>query len=232
MTDRWASSEATREAVPHVPIHGPDEFAAMRRAGRLGAEVLDFVTPHVVPGAATGALDTLCHDFILDHGAIPAPLNYRGFPKSICTSVNHVVCHGIPGDKLLQDGDIVNIDITVILDGWHGDTSRMFQVGRAGVKARRLMDVTYESMMRGIQAVRPGATLGDIGHAIQSFVEAERFSVVRDFCGHGLGRIFHCPPSVLHYGQPGEGDAAGRRHVLHHRADGECRALRDQDPGR
>ena len=205
MTDRWANSEAMREPVPHVQIHGADEFAAMRRAGRLGAEVLDFIAPHVVPGATTGALDTLCHEFILDHGAIPAPLNYRGFPKSVCTSVNHVVCHGIPGDKVLQDGDIVNIDITVILDGWHGDTSRMFPAGRAGVKARRLMDVTYESMMRGIAAVRPGATLGDIGHAIQSFVEAERFAVVRDFCGHGLGRIFHCPPSVLHYGRPGQG---------------------------
>ena len=205
MTDRWGSSERVREPVPHVPIHGADAFAAMRRAGRLAAEVLDFITPHVVPGATTGALDELCHGFILDHDAVPAPLNYRGFPKSICTSVNHVVCHGIPGDKVLKDGDIVNIDITVILDGWHGDTSRMFPVGRAGVKASRLMDATYESLMRGIEAVRPGATLGDIGHAIQSFVEGERYSVVRDFCGHGLGRIFHCPPSVLHYGRPGDG---------------------------
>ena len=157
-----------------------------------------------MPGVTTGALDTLCHGFIVERDAVPAPLNYRGFPKSICTSVNHVVCHGIPGDKVLKHGDIVNIDITVILDGWHGDTSRMFPVGRAGVKARRLMDVTYEAMMRGIEAVRPGATLGDIGHAIQSCVERERYSVVRDFCGHGLGRIFHCPPSVLHYGRPGK----------------------------
>ena len=205
MTDRRGSSETSREPVPHVPIHGPDEFAAMRRAGRLAAEVLDFITPHVVPGATTGALDELCHEFILDHDAVPAPLNYRGFPKSICTSVNHVVCHGIPGDKVLKDGDILNIDITVILDGWHGDTNRMFPVGRVGVKARRLMDATHESLMRGIAAVRPGATLGDIGHAIQSYVEGERYSVVRDFCGHGLGRVFHCPPSVLHYGRPGEG---------------------------
>ena len=156
MTDRWRSSESARDTAPHVPIHGADAFAAMRRAGRLAAEVLDFVTPHVVPGATTGALDALCHDFIVERGAVPAPLNYRGFPKSVCTSVNHVVCHGIPGDKVLADGDIVNIDITVILDGWHGDTSRMFPVGRAGVKARRLMDVTYESLMRGIEAVRPG----------------------------------------------------------------------------
>ena len=205
MTDRWGSTEALREPAQHVPVHGPDDFAAMRKAGRLAAEVLDFIAPHVAPGVTTGALDTLCHEFIVGRDAIPAPLNYRGFPKSICTSVNHVVCHGIPGDKVLADGDIVNIDITVILDGWHGDTSRMFPVGRAGVKARRLMDVTYESLMRGIEAVRPGATLGDIGHAIQSFVEGARYSVVRDFCGHGLGRIFHCPPSVLHYGRPGEG---------------------------
>ena len=177
----------------------------MHRAGRLAAQVLDFITPHVVPGVMTERIDTLCHDYILDHGATPAPLNYRGFPKSICTSVNHVVCHGIPGDKVLREGDILNIDITVILDGWHGDTSRMFPVGKAGVKARRLCHATYESMMRGIEAVRPGATLGDVGHAVQSFIEAERFSVVRDFCGHGLGRIFHCPPSVLHYGRPGQG---------------------------
>ena len=140
-----------------------------------------------------------------DRGAIPAPLDYRGFPKCICTSVNHVVCHGIPGDKVLHDGDIVNIDITVILDGWHGDTSRMFCVGEVGVKAQRLIDVTYEAMMRGIETVKPGATLGDIGHAIQSFVEGHRFSVVRDFCGHGLGRVFHDAPSILHFGRPGEG---------------------------
>ena len=188
-----------------IKLHGPAEFEAMRRAGRLAAETLDFITPHVVPGAVTADLDRLCHDYIVGQGAIPAPLNYRGFPKSICTSVNHVVCHGIPGEKRLEDGDIVNIDVTVILDGWHGDTSRMFLVGKVGVKARRLVDVTYEAMMRGIEAVKPGTTLGDIGHAIQSHAEAQRFSVVRDFCGHGLGRVFHDAPSILHYGEAGAG---------------------------
>jgi len=205
MNEGWANTEDLHEPGPHILLHNTEDFAAMHRAGRLAAEVLDFITPHVVPGATTGHIDTLCHTFILERDAIPAPLNYRGFPKSVCTSVNHVVCHGIPGDKVLRDGDIINIDITVILNGWHGDTSRMFPIGKVGVKARRLCDVTYESMMRGIEVVRPGATLGDIGYAIQSFVEAERFSVVRDFCGHGLGRIFHCPPSVLHYGRPGHG---------------------------
>ena len=189
-----------------IKIHGADAFDGMRAAGRLAAEVLDFITPRVVPGVTTGELDRLCHNFILDHGAIPAPLNYRGFPKSICTSVNHVVCHGIPGDKRLQAGDIMNIDITVILQGWHGDTSRMFHLGdRVGVKARRLIDVTYEAMMRGISVIRPGATLGDLGHAIQSHAENNRFSVVRDFCGHGVGRVFHDAPSVLHYGEAGTG---------------------------
>jgi methionyl aminopeptidase len=188
-----------------VKLHGPDAFEGMRRAGRLAAETLDFITPHVRPDVTTGELDRLCHEFIVARDAIPAPLGYRGFPKSICTSVNHVVCHGIPGDKRIADGDILNIDVTVILDGWHGDTSRMFFVGDVGVKARKLVDVTHEAMMRGIEAVKPGATLGDIGHAIQSFAESHRFSVVRDFCGHGLGRIFHEAPSVLHYGEPGTG---------------------------
>jgi methionyl aminopeptidase len=188
-----------------VKLHGPDAFEGMRRAGRLAAETLDFITPHIKPGVTTGELDRLCHEFIVQNGAIPAPLGYRGFPKSICTSVNHVVCHGIPGDKRLMDGDILNIDVTTILDGWHGDTSRMFFVGEVGVKARKLVDITYEAMMRGIAAVKPGGTLGDIGHAIQTFAEAQRFSVVRDFCGHGLGRIFHEAPSVLHYGEPGTG---------------------------
>ncbi|MEX0923264.1 MAG: type I methionyl aminopeptidase [Rhodovibrionaceae bacterium] len=189
-----------------INIHGDADFEAMRRAGRLGAETLDMITPHVRPGISTGEIDRLVHDFIVDNGAIPAPLNYRGFPKSVCTSINHVVCHGIPDDaKRLRDGDIVNIDVTVILDGWHGDTSRMFYLGKPSVKARKLVETTYEAMMRGIEVVRPGATLGDIGHAIQSHVEANRFSVVRDFCGHGLGRIFHTSPSILHYGQPGEG---------------------------
>ncbi|MFQ6017904.1 MAG: type I methionyl aminopeptidase [Kiloniellaceae bacterium] len=189
-----------------IVIHGAADFEGMRRAGRLAAETLDHITPAVTSGVTTEALDRLCYGFIVARGAVPAPLNYRGFPKSICTSVNHVVCHGIPTDrKTLKDGDIINIDVTVILDGWHGDTSRMFYVGKPGVKARRLVEVTYQAMMRGIEAVRPGATLGDIGHAIQSFAEKERFSVVRDFCGHGLGRVFHDAPSVLHYGEPGGG---------------------------
>jgi methionyl aminopeptidase len=191
--------------TPQVRLHGPADFEGMRAAGRLAAECLDFVTPHVQPGVTTGELDTLCHDFIVAHGAVPAPLGYRGFPKSICTSVNHVVCHGIPGDKVLRDGDIVNVDVTVILDGWHGDTSRMFFIGKPNVKARKLVEITYEAMMRGIAAVRPGATLGDVGHAIQSWAESNRCSVVRDFCGHGLGRVFHEPPNVMHYGKPGRG---------------------------
>ncbi|MFQ5617652.1 MAG: type I methionyl aminopeptidase [Rhodospirillales bacterium] len=192
-----------------VAVHGAEDFEGMRRAGRLGAETLDFITPHVKPGVTTEELDRLCHDFIVSHDSVPAPLGYRGFPKSICTSVNHVVCHGIPGAKRLLNGDILNIDVTVILDGWHGDTSRMFylgDVGDIGVKARRLVDVTFEAMWRGIKVVRPGATVGDIGHAIQEFVEAQRFSVVRDFCGHGLGRVFHESPNVMHFGQPGEGE--------------------------
>ena len=189
-----------------IKTHGADAFAAMRKAGQLAAEVLDALTPLVEPGVATDALDTFCHDYIVDHGAVPAPLGYRGYPKSICTSVNHVVCHGIPSDrKRLAKGDAINIDVTVILDGWHGDTSRMFLVGPTSVKARKLVEVTHEAMMRGIQAIKPGATLGDIGHAIQSHAEGHRFGVVRDFCGHGLGRVFHAPPSVLHYGQPGSG---------------------------
>ena len=189
-----------------ITIHGPEEFEGMRRAGRLAAETLDFITPRVEPGVTTGELDRLCHDYILEHGATPAPLNYKGFPKSICTSVNHVVCHGIPNErKRLMKGDVINIAVTVILDGWHGDTSRMFFVGPPSVKARKLVEITYEAMMRGIEAVRPGATLGDIGAAIQSHAEGNRFSVVRDFCGHGLGRVFHTAPSVLHYGRPGTG---------------------------
>jgi len=173
-----------------IVIHRAEDFEAMRRAGKLGAETLDFITPEVVPGVTTETLDRLCHDFIVEAGAIPAPLDYRGFPKSICTSINHVVCHGIPSErKVLRDGDIVNIDVTVILDGWHGDTSRMFFVGKPSVKARRLVEVTYESMMRGIETVKPGTTLGDIGAAIQAHAEKQRFSVVRDFCGHGLGSM-------------------------------------------
>ena len=188
-----------------ITIHTPADFAGMRAAGRLAAETLDYLTPFVRTGVTTAKLDEICHEFILAHGATPAPLNYRGFPKSICTSINHVVCHGIPGERKLVDGDVLNIDITVVLDGWHGDTSRMFAAGPPSTRASRLMDVTYDALMRGVQTVRPGATLGDIGHAIQSFVEAARFSVVRDFCGHGIGRRFHEPPNVLHFGKPGDG---------------------------
>jgi methionyl aminopeptidase len=188
-----------------IKLHGSEAFAGMRRAGRLAAECLDMIAPHVVPGVATETLDKLCHDFIVGHGAVPAPLNYRGFPKSICTSINHVVCHGIPGERVLKDGDTLNIDVTVILEGWHGDTSRMFYVGEVKLKARRLVEITYEAMMRGIAQVRPGARLGDIGHAIQAYAEAERYSVVRDFCGHGLGRVFHDAPNILHYGHEGSG---------------------------
>ena len=174
----------------------------------MAAEVLDYITPYVLPGAVTGELDDMCDKFTREHGATSAPLGYRGYPRATCISPNHVVCHGIPGDKRLENGDIVNIDVTVLLNGWHGDTSRMFLVGdKVSIKGKRLVDVTYEAMMRGINAIKPGATLGDIGHAIQSYAEAERFSVVRDFCGHGVGRIFHSPPSVLHYGEAGEGDA-------------------------
>jgi methionyl aminopeptidase len=188
-----------------IKLHGPEAFEAMRKAGRLAAEALDMLTPHVQPGVTTERLDELALEFALDHGAIPAPLNYRGFPKSICTSINHVVCHGIPGPRVLKEGEIVNVDVTLIVDGWHGDTSRMFPVGEIPRKAERLIEVTYEAMMRGIAAVRPGASTGDIGAAIQHFAEGERCSVVRDFCGHGLGQVFHDKPNILHYGEPGGG---------------------------
>ncbi len=183
----------------------------MRRAGRLAAELLDYVTPHVSPGVTTGELDRLCEDWTQAHGAVSAPLGYRGFPRSVCTSVNHVVCHGIPDpSKKLRDGDIVNIDVTPIVTdgarGWHGDSSRMYYVGEPKVKARRLVEVTYECLMLGVAQVKPGARLGDIGHAIQTHAEANRFSVVRDFCGHGVSEIFHEPPNVLHYGKPGTGE--------------------------
>jgi methionyl aminopeptidase len=189
-----------------IVIHGPEDFEGMRKAGKLAAEVLDYITPFVKPGVETGKLDELCDAYTRDHGAVSAPLGYRGYPRSTCISVNHVVCHGIPGEKKLEDGDIANIDVTVILDGWYGDTSRMYYVGdKVGVKAKKLVEVTYESMMRGIAVVRDGATLGDIGHAIQSYVEPLGYSVVRDFCGHGLGQVFHTMPSVLHYGKAGQG---------------------------
>lgn len=183
----------------------------MRIAGRLGAEVLDFITPHVKTGVTTGQLDKLCHDYMVNvQGTIPAPLHYappghRPYPKSVCTSVNHQVCHGVPGEKVLKSGDIVNIDITVIKDGWHGDTSRMFLLGEPSIQARRLCDVTYECLWKAIAQVRPGASLGDIGHAIQSHAEAHGYSVVREFCGHGIGRHFHEEPQVLHYGRRGQG---------------------------
>jgi len=184
-------------------------IAGMRVAGKLAAEVLDFLTPHVQPGISTNALDKLAHDYIVEvQGAIPAPLNYTGggnrpYPKSICTSVNHQVCHGIPNDKVLKKGDIVNIDVTVIKDGWHGDTSRMFLVGEVSIAAKRLCHITYEAMWHGIRLVRPGIHLGDIGFAIQKFAESQGFSVVREFCGHGIGQVFHEEPQVLHYGRPG-----------------------------
>lgn len=189
-----------------VGIKTPEEIERMRVAGRLAAEVLVMIEPYVRPGVTTAELDRICHEYIVEHqGAIPAPLNYHGFPKSICTSVNHVVCHGIPGDRVLKDGDILNIDVTVIKDGFHGDTSKMFFVGTPSIRARRLVEVTYECLCIGIAAVRPGATLGDIGSAIQSHAERHNFSVVREYCGHGIGRVFHEEPQVLHYGTPGTG---------------------------
>ncbi|HEY8006553.1 MAG TPA: type I methionyl aminopeptidase [Methylocella sp.] len=189
----------------HIKLHGPEAFEGMRRAGRLAAEALDLLTAQVVPGATTEALDTLIFEFAMAHNAYPAPLDYRGYRKSICTSLNHVVCHGMPDRKPLKDGDIVNIDVTLILDGWHGDSSRMYLVGDVPRRAQRLVEVTYEALMRGMAAVRPGATTGDIGAAIQEYAESERCSVVRDFCGHGLGRLFHDEPNILHYGRRGEG---------------------------
>lgn len=191
--------------MQEVTIHTPEEFKKMREAGRFAAEVLDMIGQYVQAGISTNELDKICHDYIVNNAGVPAPLGYRGYPKSICTSVNHVVCHGIPDETKLKDGDIVNIDVTVILDGWHGDTSRMFYVGQPKVMAKRLCQVTYEAMMRGIEQVKPGATLGDIGYAIQSFAESQRFSVVRDYCGHGIGRIFHTAPNVVHYGKKGQG---------------------------
>jgi methionyl aminopeptidase len=189
-----------------IKIHTQEDFEGMRRAGRLGAECLDMLTPYVVAGAVTDELDRLAREFVLDHGALPACLFYRGYSKTVCISPNHVVCHGIPGPKALKDGDIVNIDVTVIVDGWHGDTSRMYPIGDVAPRARRLIDVTYEAMDRGMKAVKPGARLGDIGWAIQSYVESMRCSVVRDFCGHGLGQVFHDNPNILHFGRKGEGE--------------------------
>ena len=188
-----------------ITIHKPEDFVGMRKAGALAASVLDMMAGQVVPGITTEHLNALAHDMIVGAGAIPAPLGYRGFPKSICTSVNHVVCHGIPGDLRLKDGDIVNIDVTVIVDGWHGDTSRMYWVGKPSIKAKRLCEITYEATMLGIEQVKPGNTVGHIGHAIQTFAEKHGYSVVRDYCGHGLGKVFHTAPNILHYGEKGEG---------------------------
>ena len=189
-----------------ITIKTEAEIHKMRIAGRLAADVLEMIAPHVVHGITTGELDRICHDYIVHtQKAIPAPLNYRGFPRSICTSVNHQVCHGIPGDRVLKRGDILNIDITVIKDEYHGDTSRMFYIGEPSIAARRLSEVTYECLVRGIRLVRPGIHLGDIGHVIQTFAESQHYSVVREYCGHGIGRAFHEDPQVLHYGHPGTG---------------------------
>ncbi|HLE93361.1 MAG TPA: type I methionyl aminopeptidase [Sulfuricaulis sp.] len=195
----------TQPIMP-VTLKTPSEIEKMRIAGRLAAEVLRMIRSHVRPGITTGELDGLCHDYIVNvQQAIPAPLHYKGFPRSICTSVNHQVCHGIPGEKKLKKGDIINIDVTVIKDGYHGDTSKMYFVGEPSIQAKRLVQVTHECMIKGIEVVRPGARLGDIGHAIQKHAEAHGFSVVREYCGHGIGREFHEDPQVLHYGEPGTG---------------------------
>jgi methionyl aminopeptidase len=200
---------AAREAASAMPVtikNTPEERDGMRQAGRLAAQVLDMIGEHVQPGVSTDELDRICHEYItgtLD--AVPAPLNYKGFPKSICTSINHVVCHGIPGERRLKKGDIVNIDITVIKNGWHGDTSRMFYVGEPTVIGRRVSEVSHEAMRLGIEMVAPGVRLGDIGHAIQAYVEGQNCSVVREYCGHGIGREFHEDPQVLHHGKPGTG---------------------------
>ncbi len=190
----------TREGIR---LHDPEDFAGMARAGQVAAQILDDIAPHVFPGQTTGEIDRQIEAMIAAHGVTSATIGYRGYQHASCISVNHVVCHGIPGDKQLKDGDILNIDVTVIVDGWFGDTSRMYVAGSLSRKAERLIQVTHDSLMLGIEAVRPGNTFGDIGYAIQSYVEAQRMSVVRDFCGHGLGRVFHAPPNVLHYGRPG-----------------------------
>ncbi len=200
--------EPAKRAHFAVALHSASDFEGMRRAGRIAAEVLDLLVPEVKPGVTTAHLDKLAFDHVIAQGAIPACLGYRGYRHTLCTSINHVVCHGIPNDKPLRDGDIVNIDVTVIVDGWHGDTSRMYLVGDVKLKARRLVDITYECMMRGIAQVKPGNTTGDIGHAIQAYAEGqERCAVVRDFCGHGVGKVFHALPNIVHYGKAGHGMA-------------------------
>jgi len=199
------SDTLTSRRNGHIKLHDVAAFAGMRRAGQLTARALDVLVPLVKPGVTTNALDKVAFEFARDHGAYPAPLLYRGYRKSICTSINHVVCHGIPDDKPLRDGDILNIDVTLLFEGWHGDASRMYVAGEAPRRAQRLIDVTYECLQRGIAAVKPGGHVGDIGHAIQSYAEAERCTVVRDFCGHGLGRLFHDEPNILHAGKRGDG---------------------------
>lgn len=189
-----------------ITLKTPEEQQKMREAGRAAAQVLEMIAPHVKAGVTTETLNQICHRYIVEElGCVPAPLDYKGFPKSICTSVNHVVCHGIPGDKLLKRGDIINVDITVIKDGWHGDTSQTFHIGEPTVLARRLVDTTREAMLAGIRLIRPGARLGDIGHVIQRLAESRGYSVVREYCGHGIGQVFHEEPQVLHYGKPGTG---------------------------
>jgi methionyl aminopeptidase len=225
-----------------ITLHGEEDFAGMRQAGRLSAEILDELAERIVPGITTDAIDRYCHERIVGAGATPAPLGYRGFPKSVCTSVNHVVCHGIPGDKVLREGDIVNVDVTSIVEGWHGDTSRMYYVGKPKKLAQRLVEVTYDCLMRGIDEVRPGAYTGDIGAAIQDYAEAQGFSVVREYCGHGLGKVFHTAPNILHYGRRGEGTRleegmfftiepminAGKRHTRLNQRDGWTVTTRDR----
>ena len=190
----------------NIKLHTKDEFTFMRQAGQLAAECLDYITDFVKPGITTQELNDICHEFQTSRGAVPAPLNYKGFPKSICTSVNHVVCHGIPGDKVLHNGDIVNIDVTPVLNGWHGDTSRMFKIGDISIKAEKLIKTTYDSMMKAIDIVKDGIHIGDIGSTIQTHVETQGFSVVQDFCGHGIGQTFHKEPNILHYGKKGTGE--------------------------
>jgi methionyl aminopeptidase len=205
--DTYVTASTTTQ--PHrdgtIKLHGPEGFAGMRKAGRLSAEVLDSLFDLIVPGITTEEIDTHVREMTIEAGALPATLGYRGYTHSCCTSINHVVCHGIPGPKRLQAGDIVNVDVTSIVDGWHGDTNRTYLVGDCGIKARRLVEVTYEAMMRGIEAAKPGNTIGDIAHAIQSYAERHRYGVVRDFCGHGIGRLFHDAPEVVHVGRPGTG---------------------------
>lgn len=195
------------QTMGQLKINGPKAFEKMRIVGKLAAGALDMLTSKIIPGMTTDQIDRLVFEYALEHECLPAPLHYRGFRKSCCTSINHVVCHGIPSDRVLRDGDVVNVDVTLIRDGWHGDTNRMYFVGKVNRKAERLCEITYEAMMRGIAAARPGATLGDVGAAIQTFAEAERCSIVREFCGHGIGRVFHDVPNVLHYGHAGEGMA-------------------------